>query len=96
MTPREHQLALRRQRLQWEAQSQRQELARHLGPFLPAFTAVDKVRAGARFLKQHPGWLAAGAVAIAVLRPRGAWRWGRRGLVAWQLWRKLQDRLHRA
>lgn len=96
MTPRQLELALRRQRLQWHTTSQRQELARHLHPFLPAFSAADRVGQGIAFLKQRPQWLAAAVVAFAVLRPRRAFRWARRGLVAWQVWRKLRSHLQQA
>lgn len=93
MTPRQLELALKRQRLQWQAQSQRQELGRHFQVFLPAFTAADRIRTGAHFLRAHPQWLAGAAVILAVLRPRRAWRWSKRGFVAWRLWKKLQDKL---
>ncbi len=93
MTPRQLELALKRQRLEWQAQSQREDLGRHLQVFLPAFGAADKVRAGAKFLRTHPAWLAGGAVLLVVLRPRKAWRWGRRGVMVWSLWKKLQNKL---
>ena len=93
MTPRQLELALKRQRLEWQAQVQRQDLERHLQVFLPAFTAADRIRSGAKFLRAHPQWLAGAAVVAAVLRPRKAWRWAQRGFVAWRLWKKLQDKL---
>lgn len=93
MTPRQLELALKRQRLEWQAQSQREDMSHHLQIFLPAFGAADKVRAGAKFLRAHPEWLAGGVVLLAVLRPRKAWRWGRRGAMVWGLWKKLKDKL---
>lgn len=92
MTDRQLELALKRQRLQWQADSQRQDLERHFRVFLPAFNASDRVRNGAIFLRRHPQWLAGAALVLAALRPRRAWRWSKRGFIAWRLWRRLQDK----
>ena len=93
MTPRQLELALKRQRLEWQGEAQRQDLQRHLQAFLPAFTAADRLRAGAQFLHAHPQWVAGAAVVVAILRPSKAWRWTKRGFFAWRLWKKLQDKL---
>lgn len=93
MTPRQVQLALKRQRLEFEAAAQRHEFAESLRPFLPAFSAVDGVNRGIHYLKAHPEIPAVAAVALFILRPRRAFRWARRGVSAWRLWGNLRRKL---
>lgn len=95
MSP-EVELALKKQRLQIRSAALRAELAGHGAALTPWFAAGDKVCEGARWLKRHPGIAVAGTVALLVARPRFAFRWARRGVVAWQAWRRanawLEDR----
>ena len=82
--------ALAQQHLQLEAARQRETLAGHVKALQPIFDAADRVRAGTRWLGQHPEVLAGGLAFLAVTRPgvrRLVWRWGRRALFAWGLWR---------
>jgi hypothetical protein len=88
MTPVER--ALERQRLLLEIAEQRQALAVYTAGLQPAFEAVDRVRAGLRWLAQHPEVTVGGVAVLAASRPgarRFIWRWGRRAFVAWRLWR---------
>lgn len=91
MNPRLLELALRKQRLQWEIAAQRDQLARYGAGLAPAFGAADHVREGVRWMRQHPEAVAAGVAALVVVRPRVAWRWARRGVFAWQAWRRLRE-----
>jgi hypothetical protein len=50
---------------------------------------------GVRWLRRNPQLVVGAGVALAVVRPKRAWRWGRRAFVGWQLWRKLRDLLDR-
>jgi len=93
MTPRQVQLALKRQRLEFEAAAQRREFADSLRPFVPAFSVVDGVNHGIHYLKVHPEIPAVAAVALLILRPRKAFRWARRGFSAWRLWGNLRHKL---
>ncbi|WP_303784479.1 YqjK-like family protein [Azovibrio restrictus] len=88
-------LELREQRgaLRARCALQRQSVAAHAGAVRQLCDAADQVRAGAAWLRQHPQ-VVGGAVALLVLlKPSRLWRWGRRGLVAWQTWRSLRSRL---
>lgn len=91
MNPRELELALKKQRLQWQIAAQREQVARHGAGLAPLFGAADRVRQGGRWLRQHPQAVAAGVAALMVARPKLVWRWARRGFVAWQAWRRFRD-----
>lgn len=88
--PRLVQLALKRQRLQLLAATQRLELRQQATVFAPAFEIVDRLRAGVDYLKRRPEWLVFAVVTLVVARPRRAFPWLRRGFVAWQLYRRLR------
>lgn len=51
---------------------------------------VDQVRQGWQWLRAHPEVLAGGALLLALLRPRRAWRLASRAWAGWQLWRRVQ------
>ncbi|MDD5295830.1 MAG: YqjK-like family protein [Rhodocyclaceae bacterium] len=94
MSPRQLELALKRQRLEFEAAAQRRELADSVRPFQPVVSAVDRVNRGLRYLKGHPEIAAVATVLVFILRPGKAFNWARRGFSAWRLWGKLNRRLH--
>lgn len=52
----------------------------------PALTLADQVRGGMRWVRAHPGVVAAAVATLVVLRPRRALAWGLR---AWSAWRLL-------
>lgn len=81
-------LALKKQRLQFRSDLLRQEWRAHARGLKPAFVAADRVRAGYLWLRRYPEVVVGAGVAVAVARPRAAWRWLKRGFVAWQFWRK--------
>lgn len=84
-------LALEKQRLRLEAASQRMELSRHLTGLMPVFDRADQVREGARWMGRHPEIVAGGIALLAAARPgvrRFIWRWGKRGFIAWHVWRE--------
>lgn len=87
-------LALEKQRLRLETASQRIDLARHATGLQPLFTAADRVHEGARWVGRHPEVVAGGVALLAAVRPgvrRFLWRWGKRALVAWHVWRNRAD-----
>jgi len=90
MNPRAIEIALKRQRLQLRCAEQRLALRRDLGEFAPLFSVADTVQAGVAYLRQHPEWLVGAAMVLVVARPRAVWRWLQRGLVAWQVARRLR------
>jgi hypothetical protein len=88
-------LELREQRglLRARCAAQRQALAEHSLVLEQACAAVDRVRAGAGWIKRHPGAVGVIAAFLVALKPRRVWRWGRRALFFWQGWRALKRRL---
>ncbi len=83
-------LALRKQLLLLDSATQREALARHAGGLAPLFEVADQINSGVRWVRRHPEALAAGLALLVAARPgmrRFFWRWGRRGFVAWRLWR---------
>ncbi len=90
MNPRELELALRRQRLQLKCASQRQAIAQAAGNLAPVFAAGDRVRAGYVYLKQHPEWVIGAAIVVAIAKPRALFGWVRRGVVVWQISRRVR------
>lgn len=90
MSPRQVELALRKQRLQLRSAALRDEFAGHGAAFAPLFAAGDGIREGFHWLRRHPEALVAPVVALAVARPRVLFRWARRSVVAWQAWGRLQ------
>lgn len=89
-------LALRKQRLQLRSAQLRQDWLDHAQGVRPLLTGADRVGDGVAWIRRHPQALVAAAVAAAVVRPRGLFRWARRAVAGWQVWRQarrwLQDR----
>lgn len=87
-------LALEKQRLRLEAASQRMELSRHMSGLLPVFDVADRFRDSARWMSRHPEVVAGSVALLAAARPgvrRFIWRWGKRALIAWHVWRNRDD-----
>jgi hypothetical protein len=83
-------IALRKQLLVLDAAAQREALARHANGLVPIFDVADQVNAGVHWVRRNPEAVAAGLALLVAVRPgvrRFFWRWGRRGFVAWRLWR---------
>lgn len=82
--------ALNKQRLQLEITAQRQALDQHLEGLAPALVAADRIHAALYWLRRHPEVIAGSVAVLVAARPstlRLFWRWGRRGFIAWRLWR---------
>lgn len=56
----------------------------------PVAGMADRALSTGRWLGQHPYWLAAAAVALAVWRPKGVARMAGRGLWLWRNWQRVQ------
>lgn len=93
MSERLIQLAERRATLIARAASQREVVARAANSWRKPLSIADRGVAAVRYLKQHPPLLFGISAAIAVLRPRAAFRWSRRGLVAWRFTRNIRRKL---
>lgn len=83
-------LALKKQRLQIAGAGLRSDIARHSIGLAPIFTGADFVVDAVRYLRQRPELVIAAGVALVIVQPGRAWRWGRRVFVGWQAWRRLR------
>jgi hypothetical protein len=90
MAPRQIELALKRQRLQLRAAEQRLALREDLARFAPLCSAADTLRSGIGQVRRHPEWLVGAALVVVIARPRAAFRWLQRGVVAWQFARQMR------
>jgi len=89
MNPRQLELALRRQRLQFAVELQRETIVAGLARIESVLDVVDRARDQVRGLRDHVPLLSALALAIVVIRPRGALRVARRAWFGWLLYRRL-------
>ncbi|WP_374592554.1 YqjK family protein [Aquabacterium sp.] len=96
MSPREVELALKKQRLQFQSAALRARLGQQAHTLQAPFAAVDRVRAGYGWLRDRPYIWVGAAVALAVMRPRAAWRWLKRGFIWWQGAQRLRGWVERA
>lgn len=78
-------LALKKQRLQFRSDLLRAQWQGHAQGLAPVLGVADRVRVGYGWLRGHPGLLVGAGVAVAVARPRAAWHWLKRGVIAWRL-----------
>lgn len=83
-------LALRRQRLMRRAAVERGALLADMDTLRPAFRAADVAMRAAHWVRTHAVLLAALGAALAVVRPRAAWRWGQRAWALWRFWRRTR------
>lgn len=93
MSPRELELALKRQRLQLAAETERQALAKAVAELDPLFAAADHVAAGIAYTRRHPELVVAAVALLAAINRRARaflWRWSKRGFVIWRFWRKIR------
>jgi hypothetical protein len=81
-------LALKKQRLQFQSVALREQWANHALGLRPLCTGIDRVDDGFAWLRRYPHVFAAVGAALLAARPRALWRWTRRGWLAWQFWRR--------
>ena len=91
-------LAVRQQQLLARSAYLRLQVTQDMAPWQSRLGQVDRARAavatGWQWLRAHPEVPAGAAVLLMLLRPKRAlalaWRWGRRGWLGWQIWRRVQ------
>jgi len=93
MNPKLLELATRHGALKARIAEQRRQLARHAVPLEAALAKGDALLDGVDWLKHHPVAVGAAVAAVAVVRPKRAWRWGRRGFFLWRSWQAVKSRL---
>lgn len=96
MSERLQQLMLKKQRLLARSGDLRERLIEQSAGFSPAFSFADRLHDGIATLRRHPEWVVGALAFMLVARPRFVWRWAKRGLVGWRVWRTIQDLLARA
>lgn len=90
-------LARRQQQLLARSAQLRGRVADEMAPWKQRLALADEVRStvstGWLWLRRHPEVPAGLAVAVVVLRPgrawRFGWRWGRRAWLGWQIYRRV-------
>jgi hypothetical protein len=86
-------LAQRRESLVLEAEKQRMQLVQVVDTWRAPLAMADKGLAAINYIKKHPVWMVGGgAILMKVMRPSRIGKWFSRGLVAWQIMRKLQTK----
>jgi hypothetical protein len=85
-------LADRRRLLIAQAAAQRTALATHMAPWRARLALADKGIAAVRYVRSRPVLILGVALLVAALRPRRAGTWLQRGLLAWQIGRRLRSR----
>ncbi len=80
--------------------SQRTALASQLVPLQKVAAAGDRAvsvfQGFVGYLKERPLPAIVVAVALVLLKPKGAWRWAQRGLLVWRTWRALRTSVPQA
>jgi YqjK-like protein len=85
-------LALRRELLMREAEQQRMQLVLIVDTWRAPFAIADQGLAAINFIRKHPIWMfGGGAILLKLLRPSRIGKWFQRGLLAWQIIRKLRS-----
>ena len=86
-------LAQRREHLVLEAAKQRVQLAQAVEVWRAPLALAEQGLAAISFIKKHPIFMAAStAVLVRLVKKSFMGKWLGRGMMAWQLVRKLQSR----
>ena len=76
---------------------QRMILSTQLVPLQQVAGAADRaaslLQGLVRYVKDRPLPVLMVAAALALFKPKGAWRWAQRGLFVWRTWRALRARV---
>ena len=90
MNPRLIEFALRKQRLQINAEHQRDVMVRHLEGVESVLDTVDEIRDGASWARKQAPILSGAVLLFIATRPRQALRLAKRIGVGWLLYRRMQ------
>ncbi len=75
-----------------QCETQRAELALHVGALGTPIRIADRIANLMRYLRSHPVALGASVAALIVAQRRGLLKWGQRALVVWRVWNTLRSR----
>lgn len=90
MNPRLLELATRHGALKARIDEQRRVLAQQSLALEVACERGDAVLHGIDWLKTHPAAVGAAVTFVIVAKPKGAWRWAKRGYFAWRGWQSIK------
>ena len=90
MNPLQQRLWIRRQQLLRQSSELRVRLQRHAQGLAPVLGAADRAWSAGIWLREHPLVPMVALAWLVLRRPRGAWRWARRGWAGWQLLRRAR------
>ena len=86
-------LAQQREKLVLESEKQRRQLRQAIEAWQAPLALADEGLTLIATIKKHPIWLAGGsAILLKLIRPSRLGKWLSRGLIAWQVMRKLQNK----
>lgn len=92
MNPRLIEFALRKQRLQINAERQREDMMYRLAGFESTLDTVDRIRDGVDWAREHAPLLSGAVILFIVSKPRFALRLAKRAWVGWMIYRRVQGR----
>lgn len=88
-------LATRRGELTILIAAQREALGNNFRPVTTVLNVGDRAMDGVDWLKHHPALVAVAAAIVVIAKPRGVWRWAKRGFVLARGWKALRARFAR-
>lgn len=86
-------IEVKRAHLLERAARERGDVAQALQTWAQPLDFLDRCIDAARFVLSRPPLLAGAAFVLALLRPRRAFRWARRGFALWQGYRWLHRKI---
>lgn len=86
-------LATRHGALKARIAAQRDALSEQVRPLESVLAVADQGLLGIDWVKRNPAAVGGALAVLAILRPRRAWAWAKRGLVVWRGWRGVKNML---
>lgn len=90
MNPRLVEFALRKQRLQFEAERQREQMMDGFTQIESVLDTVDQVRDGLSWARTQAPIISGAVLVLLATRPRQTFRLARRAWIGWLVYKKLQ------
>ena len=87
MSARLAEIRARREYLIAKSAAQRDQVAQLMAPWHKPLEVAGRGVAAAHYIRQHPAALVLAVAALALLAPRRALRWARRGFLIWRGYR---------
>lgn len=88
-------IALKRERLLERIDAQRTRLAGSTDGLRALCAGGDRALAVGRKIRDNPQWVLLAALALALLKPRRAWKLAKAGLFVWRAWAAVRRAVSR-